>query len=166
MSFNRAPHAPILISFRHLGGVCLEAGSETTSALVLSVLLCLVAFPEEQRKCQEEIDRVIGSSRSPVVTDYANLPYTQAFVREVSCRDVTMIVVVHIFQQVHRFRPVAPLGMPHATSKDMEVRLRQQPIRQEIDFTLHSKYRGYHIPKGATIFLNTCKCLLFTILNN
>ncbi|KAF9468287.1 cytochrome P450 [Collybia nuda] len=102
----------------HLGGVCLEAGSETTSALVLSVLLCLVAYPEEQRKCQEEIDRVIGSSRSPVVTDYASLPYVQAFVRE-----------------VHRFRPVAPLGMPHATMKDME-------------------YRGYYIPKGATIFLN------------
>lgn len=84
--FNPILHALtlILISSRHLGGVCLEAGAETTSALVLSVLLCLVAFPEEQRKCHEEIDRVIGSARSPAVTDYANLPYIQAFVREVS----------------------------------------------------------------------------------
>ncbi|KAF5369132.1 hypothetical protein D9757_011081 [Collybiopsis confluens] len=87
---------------QHLGGVCLEAGSETTSALVLLVLHCLVAFPKEQRRCQEEIDRVVGLGRSPVISDYANLPYIQAFVKE-----------------VHRFRPVAPLNMPHSTTTDI-----------------------------------------------
>jgi cytochrome P450 len=62
---------------RYLGGGLLEGGSDTTSAFLQSVVLMLVAFPEVQRKAQEEVDRVIGSERPPTLEDWANLPYLQ-----------------------------------------------------------------------------------------
>ena len=47
----------------HLVGVCLdlfEAGGETVGSTLSWVLLYLSLQPEEQTKCQEEIDSVIG----------------------------------------------------------------------------------------------------------
>ena len=64
-------------SRRYLGGALLEGGSDTTSAFLQSVVLMLVAFPEVQRKAQEEVDRVIGSERPPTLEDWVNLPYLQ-----------------------------------------------------------------------------------------
>ncbi|KAF8191110.1 cytochrome P450 [Mycena galopus ATCC 62051] len=62
-------------------------------------------------KAQEEIDRVVGVDRLPTLDDLEHMPYT------------------------HRFRPVAPLGVPHSTLAAEE-------------------YRGYIIPKDATIIVN------------
>lgn len=56
----------------------MEGGSDTTSAFLQSVVLMLVAFPDVQRKAQEEVDRVIGSDRPPTLEDWTNLPYLQA----------------------------------------------------------------------------------------
>ncbi|KAF9468283.1 cytochrome P450 [Collybia nuda] len=102
----------------HLGGILLEGGSDTTSTFLQSFILALIAFPDAQRKAHEEIDRVIGHDRSPVFTDLADMPYIQAVIKE-----------------VHRFRPVAPLAVPHSTTVPLE-------------------YRGYIIPQGTTLFLN------------
>lgn len=43
--------------------------------------------------------------------------------------------------QTHRWRPVAPAALPHASTED---------------FT----YKGYLIPKGTIIFVNACQWLL------
>ncbi|KAG8966557.1 hypothetical protein FRC03_011695 [Tulasnella sp. 419] len=102
----------------YLGGVLIEGGSDTTSSFLQSLILALVAFPEVQKKAQEEIDRVIGSDRAPVLSDIEHLPYIQAIIKE-----------------THRFRPVAPLAIPHSTIADVT-------------------YKGYHIPAGTTIFVN------------
>jgi len=32
-------------------------------------MLAMIAYPEAQRKCQEELDRVIGRSRMPIVRE-------------------------------------------------------------------------------------------------
>jgi cytochrome P450 len=61
----------------------------------------MTLFPEVQRKAQEEIDRVIGSGRLPVVADRPNLPYINAIVKEIL-----------------RWHPVAPMGLPHMTTED------------------------------------------------
>jgi hypothetical protein len=45
--------------------------------------MCLVAFPECQREAWQELDRVIGDSRLPVLDDIESLPYVQAIIREV-----------------------------------------------------------------------------------
>lgn len=72
----------LLFSPRNLGAVLIQ-GSDTSSAALQNLLLCLVAFPEAQAKAREEIDRVVGLERAPKWDDLANLPYTMALVEEV-----------------------------------------------------------------------------------
>ncbi|KAF8531833.1 cytochrome P450 [Gautieria morchelliformis] len=103
----------------YLAGALLEGGSETQALYFQSLILALVAFPRVQKRAQEEIDRVVGSGRVPTLDDLKDLPYIQAIVKE-----------------THRFRPVAPLGLPHALSSEESV----------ID--------GYILPKGASIIMN------------
>ena len=45
-------------------------------------MLAMIAYPEVQKKCQEELDRVIGRSRMPALRDRESLPYIRATVRE------------------------------------------------------------------------------------
>ena len=56
-------------------------------------MLAMIAFPKVQRKCQEELDRIVGRSRMPTLKDRDNLPYLRATLRE-----------------VFRWRAVAPVG--------------------------------------------------------
>ncbi|KAJ7444580.1 cytochrome P450 [Mycena galericulata] len=107
------------IHVRYLAGVLIEAASETTSSYLNSLILALVAYPDAQKKAHEEIDRVVGEHRMPTLDDLQHLPYIRAMIMEVA----------------HRFRPVLPLLVPHAT-------------------TAVEEYNGYIIPKGATIFIN------------
>ena len=45
-------------------------------------MLAMIAYPDKQRKCQEELESVVGRSRMPTLEDQANLPYNCATVRE------------------------------------------------------------------------------------
>lgn len=63
--------------------------------------MTMVNHPEQQRKAQEEIDRVIGRDRLPTFEDQKDLPYVSALVKE-----------------VQRWRPVIAGGLAHATTKD------------------------------------------------
>ncbi|KAJ7116691.1 cytochrome P450 [Mycena epipterygia] len=67
------------------------AGVGTTVASIDVFLL--------QKKAFEDIDSVVGQTRSPGFEDYNNLPYIQALIREVT-----------------RWRCIVPTGFPHATS--------------------------------------------------
>ncbi|KAJ6516924.1 cytochrome P450 [Mycena vitilis] len=87
----------------YLSGALIETGSDTTSAYLQSLVLALVAYPEAQRKAQEEIDRVVGQHRMPTLDDLENMPYIRAVVSE-----------------THRFRPVTPFGVPHCTLASVE----------------------------------------------
>lgn len=60
----------------------------------------MALFPAVQTKAQEELDRVVGTSL-PTTEDRANLPYTNAVVKEVL-----------------RWNPVTPLGVAHACTKE------------------------------------------------
>ncbi|KAJ7640418.1 cytochrome P450 [Mycena polygramma] len=102
----------------YLGGVLIEGGSDTTSSFLQSLIMAMIAFPDAQKKAHEEIDRVVGEHRMPTLDDLEHLPYIRAMILE-----------------THRFRPVAPLMIPHATLAPEE-------------------YKGYIIPQGATIFVN------------
>ena len=61
----------------------------------------MVAHPEIQKRAQDELDTVVGRSRTPTFADAPNLPYIQALVKESL-----------------RWRPVLPLGIPHTTTED------------------------------------------------
>ncbi|KAJ7825252.1 cytochrome P450 [Mycena leptocephala] len=102
----------------YFGGALLETGSDTTSSYLQSLVLAMVAYPEAQKKAQEEIDHVVGDDRMPTLDDLEQMPYMRGLILE-----------------THRFRPIAPLGIPHAALALEE-------------------YQGYVIPKGATIFVN------------
>ena len=45
-------------------------------------MLAMIAYPNVQKKCQEELDRVIGRARMPTLKDKESLPYMRATVRE------------------------------------------------------------------------------------
>jgi cytochrome P450 len=78
----------------------------------------MLLFPHVQRKAHEELDRVIGRDRLPEFSDQDQLPYIKA-----------------ICLELLRWRPAAPLGVPHKSIADDE-------------------YRGMLIPKGSIIIGN------------
>ena len=61
----------------------------------------MIAHPEIQKRAQDELDAVVGRSRTPTFGDAPNLPYIQALVKE-----------------SFRWRPALPLGLPHTTTED------------------------------------------------
>jgi cytochrome P450 len=93
------------------------AGADTTSAALHSTILALLTHPHVLSVARSEIDAVVGNGRSPRLND--NLPYCEALVKEVL-----------------RWRPVAPLVLPHATT--------------EAD-----TYEDWRIPKGTLVIVNT-----------
>ena len=85
-----------------LAGSLFGAGSDTSSSTLITFILACTAFPETLPAAWEELDRVVGSDRSPTFDDEPNLPYVKAFVKEVL-----------------RWRSVAIIGgQPHAPIKD------------------------------------------------
>ncbi|XP_041913045.1 cytochrome P450 2J2-like [Alosa sapidissima] len=80
------------------------AGTETTSTTLYWGLLYMIRNPEIQRKVQEELDRVVGSSRQPSLSDRENLPYTDA-----------------VLHETQRIGNVLPLNLPRSTTKDTQV---------------------------------------------
>ena len=83
-----------------LGGVLMEGGSDTTSSLVLAFIHAMTKWGQVLEKAQKEIDSVVGEDRTPVWSDYAQLPYVATIVKE-----------------VQRWRPVVPLAFPHAAAE-------------------------------------------------
>ena len=80
--------------------------------------MAMVCYPEVQRKARTELDAVVGPDRLPAFADRDSLPYISAVVKEIL-----------------RWRPVAPLGVPHSSTQDAE-------------------YNGYFIPGGSNIIVN------------
>lgn len=66
----------ILASAFMIGGV------ETTAAVMQWFSALIPAYPEIQRRAQEELDAVVGKNRLPTIEDEPNLPYCHAIVKE------------------------------------------------------------------------------------
>ncbi|KAF5368852.1 hypothetical protein D9758_002853 [Tetrapyrgos nigripes] len=101
-----------------LAGVLYGAGQETSTSVLHWFFLSMVFFPEVQQRAQDELDRVVGRSRLPSFADMKHLPY-----------------IVAIINELQRWRPVVPIGIPHALIED--------------DY-----YEGYLIPKGTITVAN------------
>ncbi|XP_045197862.2 cytochrome P450 2B4-like [Mercenaria mercenaria] len=76
------------------------AGTETTKTTLDWAFLYLSEFPDVQKKCQEEIEKVIGG-------------------KPIEYRDRNSLVYVNAtIMEVHRHCCMAPLNLPHCTSQD------------------------------------------------
>ncbi|PCH36253.1 cytochrome P450 [Wolfiporia cocos MD-104 SS10] len=81
-------------------------GSLTSTTTVLSqFVLAMVLHPHVLKKAQDEIDRIVGTTRLPVVEDREALPYLEC-----------------VIQEVYRWRPPLPLGVQHQSTEDDEYR--------------------------------------------
>lgn len=82
---NSSPRYAQCCSFfcSHMGGTLVEGGADTTSAFIHTLVLALVNAPEAQKLAQEEIDRVVGDERVPLLDDIDGLPYIRALIKEV-----------------------------------------------------------------------------------
>ncbi|KAJ7505167.1 cytochrome P450 [Mycena galericulata] len=92
--------------------------ADTTAAALVTFFLAMALNPDVARKAQNELDDAVGVDRLPDFEDRKSLPYVEA-----------------VYREVMRWRPVAPLGVPHATCKD-------------------DVYEGYFIPKGTMVLSN------------
>jgi hypothetical protein len=79
------------------------------AAVMEWTLLALAAYPDKQKKCQEELDAVVGRSRMPTFEDRDNLPYLKATVREalrwrsaVAIGGFSLSSVVNVMNNVRR----------------------------------------------------------------
>lgn len=85
----------------YVAGTILEAGADTTSVTIQTLILQLLSHPEVLRKAREEIDREVGPHRMPTFDDESKLPYVVACIKETL-----------------RVRPPVPLGLPHSIDED------------------------------------------------
>ena len=69
--------------------------------VMASFLLAMTAHPEVQKKCQAEIDRVVGNDRLPNLEDRDDLPYLFTTLKESV-----------------RWGSTTPLGAPHCIEQD------------------------------------------------
>lgn len=99
-----------------LGNVYLGA-ADTTNAVVWSFVLTMALHPEVQQKAQAALDAEL-CGRLPTFSDLGTIPYVDAVVNE-----------------VFRWNPVTPLGVPHVARQD--------------DY-----YQGRLISKGTMVFGN------------
>ncbi|KAK1231746.1 hypothetical protein PQX77_005130 [Marasmius sp. AFHP31] len=83
---------------RESAGAVYAAGTDTTLCLWETFFLAILCNPDIQNKAQEEIDRVIGTSRLPKFKDGDHLPYIMAVV----------------------WQPVNPLCLAHLVTEDDE----------------------------------------------
>lgn len=78
----------------YLGGILMEAGSDTTSSTLLSFLLGVMQNPNVLRQAQEDVDRCCGTDRSPGPDDLGSLPYIEACMLEVGNNRIFLVDVL------------------------------------------------------------------------
>ncbi|KAK2838389.1 hypothetical protein Q7C36_013203 [Tachysurus vachellii] len=80
------------------------AGTDTTSNTLLTTILYLMVHPDIQKRCQQEIDEVLGNKPQPSFEDRHNMPYTQATIHE-----------------SQRIANTVPLSVFHCTTRDTDL---------------------------------------------
>jgi hypothetical protein len=105
--------------------------------VVLSFILLLSLNPESAQRAQAEMDTVIGRERIPELRDRDDLPYMEAVLQEVMrmCPVVPLGMLIYSMKVSDEVLTISLQGLSHLTTEEIE-------------------FRGYRIPKGASIDAN------------
>ena len=108
---------------------------------LMSFFLAMTLYPEVQKRCQDEIDRVVGVDRLPGFVDPTQLPYCSAMGKEL-LRFVYPLMFslavsfgLRVVTSIFSWKPAAILGLAHTTRED-------------------DIYGDYRIPAKATVVAN------------
>ncbi|KZS94044.1 cytochrome P450 [Sistotremastrum niveocremeum HHB9708] len=117
---NTKPNGIVEHEFAILGSLASTyiAGADTTVATLDTFAIAMIYYPEVQREAQRLIDELLHGERLPTFDDREDLPYVEA-----------------IFQEVLRWKPIVPGGVPHRSTED-------------------DVYQGMFIPKGTMVIFN------------
>ncbi|CAM6034510.1 unnamed protein product [Sphagnum compactum] len=97
----------------------LIGGGTDSSAITMEWALTeLIRHPKIMKRAQEELDTVVGRTRPVLMSDLPNLPYLHAIIKE-----------------NFRLHPPLPLGVPHLSTKDVQI-------------------LNYKIPANTTVIVN------------
>ena len=58
----------------YLCGSIFGAGSDTSASAIAICVMAAATYPQQQKKVQEELDRVVGHGRAPTFEDLEDLP--------------------------------------------------------------------------------------------
>jgi len=86
---------------RSVIGITHLAGADTTDCVLSTFFLAMTLYQGVQKRAQAEIDRVVGGNRLPDFSDFDDLPYLEAMIKELL-----------------RWNAPAPLGTSHAVMED------------------------------------------------
>lgn len=120
------------LEFAYNVGILVDAGLETTSAVLEVFVLACLAQPAFIREAQRELDEVVGKDRLPSFADKDSLPYVRACVEETL-----------------RWRHIAPGGIPHATLEEdhyMGYRIPKGAVVLPIYYSMHLEEDVYASP--------------------
>ncbi|KAL4902171.1 hypothetical protein BDW74DRAFT_158711 [Aspergillus multicolor] len=76
-------------------------GADTTVSALSCFFLAMALYPDVQKKAQEELDAIIGTSNVPCFNDRPHLSYIEAIVKETL-----------------RWHPVGPMCIPHTCTEE------------------------------------------------
>ncbi|XP_063448879.1 cytochrome P450 2C15-like [Mytilus trossulus] len=73
------------------------AGTDTTATTLDWSLLYMIQFTDVQKRCQEEITKVIGAGRMVRISDRRRLPYTEATIMEIQrLSNIALFAIPHV----------------------------------------------------------------------
>ncbi|XP_033726442.1 cytochrome P450 2J6-like [Pecten maximus] len=150
-------------------------GADTTTSMLLWQLVYMSKYQDVQRRCQEEIDQVIGKDRQVTVDDRASLPYTDATLKELgrsagtivntALRTNTEETMIGEFKIPKDSIIVCDLRQPHIDEEFWEEPARFHPDR----FLVSTKDKPYHMygmgPRQCVAKV-AAESLLFIFLSN
>ncbi|KAL0579186.1 hypothetical protein V5O48_002808 [Marasmius crinis-equi] len=135
-----------------------SGGAETSATAVSWFMLAMIAYPEVQEKCQEELDTVVGRFRMPRFTDQDDLPYIRATAREL-LRWRTVVPIGGLSSLHRDLLAISDNKFRSSTSVDRGAQLPPLIANPRLgstktDLRQDDWYGGYFIPKNTIVISN------------
>lgn len=150
-------------------------GADTTTSMLLWQLVYMSKYQDVQRRCQEEIDQVVGKDRQVTLEDRANLPYTDATLKELgrsagtivntALRTNTEETMIGKFKIPKDSIVICDLRQPHINEEFWEEPMKFHPDRF-LESTEGKPYHMYGMGPRQCVAKVAAESVLFLFLSN